>query len=107
MKRQTSNQQSIVITKCAHLSLQQQNKLLELLIEVEELFYVTRGDWNTKPISYGLKEGTMPYHGRPSPAPRVHKDAIVKELNRLCDLEVMEFQPASGWVSRSFIIPKK
>ena len=31
----------------------------------------------------------------------------MKELNRLCELGVLEFQPASGWASPSFIIPKK
>ena len=30
----------------------------------------------------------------------------MKEMNRLCDLGVLEFQPASEWVSPSFIIPK-
>jgi hypothetical protein len=72
-----------------HLSLQDQNKLLGLLIEIEELFDGTLGDWNTKPVSFELKEGTKPYHGRPFPVPRVHKDTIVKELNRLCDSGVL------------------
>ena len=31
----------------------------------------------------------------------------IKELNRLCDLGVLEFQPASEWASPSFRIPKK
>ena len=48
----------------------------------------------------------MPYLGT-FPLPRVHKDTIVKESNRLCDLGVLDFQPASAWASPSFIIPKK
>jgi hypothetical protein len=38
--------QSVVSTKCTHLSLHDQNKLLELLTEYEELFDGTLGDWN-------------------------------------------------------------
>eukprot|EP00804_Cyclotella_cryptica_P026075 CCRYP_013930-RA/>CCRYP_013930-RA protein AED:0.66 eAED:0.59 QI:0/-1/0/1/-1/0/1/0/271 len=31
----------------------------------------------------------------------------MKELKRLCDLGVLEWQPASEWASPSFIVPKK
>jgi hypothetical protein len=51
--------------------------------------------------------GTKPHHGRPFPVPRVHKDTIVKELNKLCELGVLEFQPTSEWALPSFITPKK
>ncbi len=39
--------------------------------------------------------------------PKVHKDTIIKEVKRLCQLGVLERQPASEWASPSFIIPKK
>ena len=42
--------QSVVSANCTHLSLQDQNKLLELLIEFEKLFDETLGDWNTEPV---------------------------------------------------------
>ena len=102
MKRQTSNH-----ANCTHLSLQDQNKLLELLIEFEQLFDEPLVDWNTEPGFLELKEGIKPYHDRPFPVPSIHKDTIVKELNRRCDLGVLEFLPASAWASPSFIIPKK
>jgi hypothetical protein len=42
--------QSVVSTTCSHLSLQDQNKLLELLLtEFEELFDGTLGDWKQTP----------------------------------------------------------
>ncbi len=44
--------QSVVSTNCAHLSLQDQNTLLELLTEFEELFDGTLGDWITDPVSF-------------------------------------------------------
>eukprot|EP00804_Cyclotella_cryptica_P017164 CCRYP_003366-RA/>CCRYP_003366-RA protein AED:0.37 eAED:0.37 QI:0/0/0/1/0/0/2/0/106 len=36
----------------------------------------------------------------------MHKETIIIELNRLCELGVLEFQPASEWASPTFIIPK-
>jgi hypothetical protein len=47
--------QSVVSTNCTHLSLQDQNKLLELLIEIEELFDEALGDWNTEPVFLWIK----------------------------------------------------
>ena len=90
-KNEKADLQSVVIsTNCTHLSLQDQNNLLELLMECEEL---TLGDWKTKPISFELKEGTKPYHGRPYPVPKSHKETTIKELNRLWDMGVLKFQP--------------
>jgi hypothetical protein len=39
--------------------------------------------------------------------PKIHKNTIMKEVERLCKLGVLERQPASEWGSPSFIIPKK
>jgi hypothetical protein len=39
--------------------------------------------------------------------PKIHKDTIMKEVERLCGLGVIERQPASEWASPSFIIPTK
>ena len=106
-KYEKADHQSVVSTNCTHISLQDQNKLQELLTEFEELFDGTLGDWNTEPVSFELKEGTKPYHGRPFPVPKSHKETTMKELNRLCELGVLEFQPASEWASPYFIIPKR
>ena len=106
-KYEKADLQSVVSTNCTHLSLQDQNILLELLTEYEELFDGTLGDWNSEPVSFELKKGTKPYHGRPFPVPKSCKETTIKELNRLCELGVLEFQPASEWASPSFIIPKK
>ena len=66
-KYEKADLQSVVSANCTHLSLQDQNNLLELLTEYEELFDGTLGDSNTEPVSFELKEGTKPYHGRPFP----------------------------------------
>jgi hypothetical protein len=39
--------------------------------------------------------------------PKVHKETIIKEVERLYELGVLERQSASEWASPSFIIPKK
>ena len=57
--------------------------------------------------SLQLKEGVSPYHGQAFPVPKVHKETIIKEVERLCQLGVLKRQPASEWALPSFIIPKK
>jgi hypothetical protein len=71
------------------------------------LFDGTLDDWKTKPVSFQLKEGVSPYHGRAFPVPKIHKDTIMKVVERLCKLGVLERQPASEWAFPSFIISKK
>ncbi len=83
-KYQEADLQSIVRNNCKHLSANQQKKLLQLLQKYESLFDSTLGDWKTKPVSFQLKEGVSPYHGRAFPVPKIHKDTIMKEVERLC-----------------------
>jgi hypothetical protein len=99
--------QSVVRDNCKHLSANQQKKLLQLLKKYESLFDGTLGDWKTKPVSFQLKEGASPYHSRAFPVPKKHKDTLIKEIERLVKLGVLEQQPASEWASLLFIIPKK
>jgi hypothetical protein len=99
--------QSVVKDNCKHLSVDQQKKLLQLLKKYESLFDGTLGDWKTKPISFQLKEGVSPYHGQAFPVPTIHKDTLIKDVERLVKLGVLERQPASEWASPSFIILKK
>ncbi len=48
-----------------------------------------------------------PYHGRPYPILLIHKAILMKEMNRLCKIGVLKWQPSSRWASPTFIIPKK
>ncbi len=106
-KYEKADLQAVISTNCAHFSLEHQDKLLDVLTEFEDLFDGTLGDWIPKPVFFELKEITKPYHGRPYGVPKVHKETLTKELNRLCELGVLRFQPTSEWASLSFIIPKK
>jgi hypothetical protein len=59
------------------------------------LFDGTLGDWKTKLVSFQLKEEVSPYHGQAFPVPKICKDTIMKEVERLCKLGELERQPAS------------
>ncbi len=85
----------------------QQKKLLQLIKKYELLFDGTLGDWKTKPVSFQLTEGVSPYYGQAFPVPKIHKDTIMKEVEKLCKLGVLERQPASEWALPFFIIPRK
>ena len=78
--------QALVDATGPHLGLHDKNKLLDLLKEFEELFDRTQCDWRTEPVSFELKEGAKPYHGRPYPVPKIRKETTLKEFNRLCEL---------------------
>ena len=97
---------AIVKDNCSHLTVSQQAMLLKVLTRFESLFDGTLGDWKTKPVSLPVKPGVTPYHGRAYRVPKVHLKVLKKELQRLCDLGVLEWQPSSEWGSPSFIIPK-
>ncbi len=92
---------------CFHLTANNREKLLSVLLKFESLFDGRLGDWNLPPVSFELKEGMKPYHGKPYPIPHKHKAILMKDIKRLCNIGVLEWQPSSLWASRTFIIPKK
>jgi hypothetical protein len=52
-------------------------------------------------------EGVSPYHSQAFSVSKIHKDAIIKEVEKLCKLGPLDRQPASEWASSSFLTPKK
>ncbi len=97
----------VVRDNCSHLSATDREKLLSMLLKFEELFNGTLGDWNLPPVSFEIKEGMKPYHGRAYPIPQIHKAVHMKEIDRLCSIGVLKWQPNSEWALPTFIIPKK
>ncbi len=61
-----------------------------MLLKFEPLIDGALGDWKLPPVSFELKEGMKPYHGRPYPIPHKHKAVLMKEIKRLCDIGVLE-----------------
>jgi hypothetical protein len=99
---------AIIRENCSHLTASNREKLLSVLLILELLFDGTLGDWKLPPVSFELKEGMKPYHGRPYPILHKHKAVVLmKEIKRLCNIGVLEWQPSSRWASPTFIIPKK
>ena len=98
---------AIVRENCSHLSATDREKLLSMLLKFESLFDGTLGDWNLPPVSFEIKEDMKPYHGRAYPIPQIHKAVLMKEIDRLCEIGVLKWQPSSRWASPTFIIPKK
>eukprot|EP01082_Thalassiosira_pseudonana_P014259 g13089.t1 g13089 contig7:848278-849423(-) len=97
----------IVDEYCSHLTKDQQIQLLRVLEEFEELFDGTLGDWKTSPVQFELKQDAKPYHGKAFPVPFIHKETLMKEVQRLVDLGVLIPQNDSEWGAPTFIIPKK
>ncbi len=94
-KYEKANLPAIIRDNCSHLTASDREKLLSVLLKFELLFDGTLGDWKLLPVSFELKEGMKPYHGRPYPIPHKHKAVLMKVIKRLCDIEVLEWQPSS------------
>ncbi len=60
---------AIIRQNCSHLTASDREKLLSVLLKFELLFDGTLGDWKLPSLSFELKEGMKPYHGRPCPYP--------------------------------------
>ena len=99
MKRQTSKQWWMPLAHTSVSKTRTSYWIYSRNLRNEGLFDMTLGDWKTEPVSFELKEGAKPYHGRPYPGPNICKETTIKEFNRFCELGVMEFWPASEWVS--------
>jgi hypothetical protein len=86
---------AIVRENCSQLTASDREKLLSVLLRLELLFNGTLGDWKLPPVSFELKEGMKPYHGRPYPILYKHKAVLMKEIKWLCNIGVLEWQPSS------------
>ena len=96
-----------VVHAQAHLCPAERSDLARLLYKYEHLFDGTLGEWRGSGVSFELKEGSTPYHGRPYPIPHIHEQPTRKEIDRLVLLGVLEPCTDSEWGAPSFIIPKK
>ncbi len=61
--------------------------LHSVLPKFESLFDGTLGDLNLPPVSFELKEGMKPYHGRLYPIQHKHKAVLMKEIKRRATIE--------------------
>jgi hypothetical protein len=106
-KYEKTDLSAIIRENCSHLTASDREKLLSVLLKFESLFDGTVGDWKLPPVSFELKEGMQPYHGRPYPIWQKHKAVLMNEIKRMCNIGVLEWQPLSQWALPTFIIPQK
>jgi hypothetical protein len=85
----------IIMENRSHLTASNREKLLSLLLKFELFFDGTLGDRKLPLVSFELKEGMKPYHGMPYPIPHKHEAVLMKEIKRLCNIAVMEWQQSS------------
>jgi hypothetical protein len=81
---------AIIRENCSHLKASDRKKLLSVLLKFESLFDGTLDDWKLPPVSFILKEGMNPHHGRPYPIPHKHKAILMKVIKQLCNIGVLE-----------------
>ena len=89
------------------LRYEEQRQLQQLLEKYGDLFDGTLGLWKGSEVDLELKEGAAPYHSRAYPIPRIHKDTVYNEVQRLVKIGVLKKVNRSEWGAPSFIIPKK
>ena len=90
-----------------HLSSQERQELYELLMEFEDLFDGTLGEWTQEECKLELKPDAKPYHARAFPIPKIHLETLKKEVERLCEIGVLKRVNRSEWAAPTFIVPKK
>lgn len=108
-KYKAADLSKIVQENCAHLDATQQMQLLDLLRRHEGMFQGKLGQWVGEEVHFDLKEGAVPWQGRPYPVPKIHELTLRKEVDRLVEIDVLEkisSDEANGWGSPSFIIAK-
>jgi hypothetical protein len=91
-----------------HLTMHQQDQLLEAIRTCPVLFSGGLGTADVEPVDFELVPDAKPYHiKQPFSIPVVYQGTTKKEIDRLCRLGVLEKRSDSEWACGTFIIPKK
>jgi hypothetical protein len=97
----------VVAKQQTHLSSQQQDRLLSILKKRTKLFSGKLGLYTGKKMDLELISGAVPVHQKPYPVPHAHMEVFRKELDRLCELGVLQRIGGTEWAAFTFITPKK
>jgi hypothetical protein len=75
----------------SHLPDHQQEELFQLITKYKLVFDGDLGTLPGKPMELELKSPEVsPYHGRAYPVPKVHEKLVKEEVERLCQLKVLQ-----------------
>jgi len=69
-----------VVKGSTHLNQSQKEKLHQLSLKYEDIFYGTLGEWEREPIDFEMVEGAKPHSQRHYPVPHLYKNTFEKEL---------------------------
>jgi hypothetical protein len=91
-----------------YLTMNQQNQLLEAIQTCPVLFSGGLGTADVEPVDFELVPDAKPYHiKQPFSIPVVYQGTTKKEIDRLCQLGVLEKRSDLEWACGTFILPKK
>ena len=96
-----------VCRKCMHLSLTQQNELLEVLSKYPTLFNGKLKKCSHFQVHLELQANAIPYSGKAYDVPYHHREVFKNELECLVQIRVLEKALHSEWLAGTFIQPKK
>ena len=71
------------------------------------MFDGTLGNYTGSEYKIELLDGAKPYHAKPFPISKIHKETLKIEVNRLINIGVLKRKNNSNWAAPTFIIPKK
>ena len=71
------------------------------------MFDGTLENYTSTEFKIELLEGVQLYHTKPFTSPKVHKETLNTEVNRLVSIGVLKRKNISEWAAPMFIIPKK
>jgi hypothetical protein len=105
-KYEKADLKAIVLSQ-EHLNKDEKLELAKVLKHHEELFDGTLGEWKGSGVSFELIDKAVPSHSKPYPIPQIHEGPTKKEVERLCQIGVLEPCDDSEWGAPCFITPKK
>jgi Retroviral aspartyl protease./Reverse transcriptase (RNA-dependent DNA polymerase). len=96
-----------VIKSQTHLDQRQQQQLLNILKMHTTLFNGKLGKYPHRRIHLDVRKDVHPFHAKPYTVPHIHQQVFKDELQRLCEIKVLERCGGTEWAAGTFIIPKK
>lgn len=96
-----------VANSCDHLTLEEREDLLYTLRKYTTLFNGKLGKYPNETVHLDVDPSVEPKFQRAYRVPMMHHAVYKGELDRLCEVDVLEKCGRSDWASPSFIIPKK
>ena len=95
------------VKELTYLNTEEKDLLKRVLEAHPTLFGGGLGVLKVRPVSLEIKPGAQPYHARAYPVPKAYESTTKKEIDRFCEIGVLERNHDSEWAAATFIQPKK